>query len=101
MLFYIQASKCGDQEGRIDTSNTNICQLVIILWQNILKQQYVAQTHSSLPYLKEIFIARHTVDLYYTAVGLEKMNREQRDRQRTENIETNYRGHSYPDGLPG
>ena len=32
----------ADQYGSIDTSNTNICPLVIVLWQNILKQQYDA-----------------------------------------------------------
>lgn len=49
---------------------------------------------SSLPYLIEIFIMRRTVDIYYTAVWLEKML------QRTDR-ETNNKGHSYPDGLPG
>ena len=40
---------------------------------------------SSLPYIIEIFIVRRMVDLYYTAVGLEKCDREQTDReQRTE-----------------
>ena len=32
----------ADQYSSIDTSNTNIHPLVISLWQNILKQQYVA-----------------------------------------------------------
>ena len=40
----------------IDTSYTNICPLVTILWQNTQEQQNV--THS-LPYLIEIFIATY------------------------------------------
>ena len=32
----------ADHYGSIDTSNTNICPVVIISWQSILKQQYIA-----------------------------------------------------------
>ena len=73
LLFYMLASISTPQYSSLDTSNTNICSLVIILWQNKLKQQYVALNPSLLPYLMEIFIARHTADIYHTAVGLEKM----------------------------
>ena len=45
-------------------------------------------TPFSLPYLIEIFIVRQCAAIYYIAVGLEKSNREQTDR------ESNYRGHS-------
>ena len=48
------ALKSRPQYGSIDISNTNICLLGTILWQNTLEKQNV--THS-LPYLIEIFIA--------------------------------------------
>ena len=57
------ASKSTPQYSFIDTSNSNIHPLVIILWQNTEEQQNV--THS-LPYLIEIFIAMYgrTAHLY-------------------------------------
>ena len=42
---------------------------------------------SSLPYLIEIFIARRTADLYYTAVGLEKNMTENRQTDREQRTE--------------
>ena len=67
------ASKSRPQYGSIDTSNINIRSLAIILWQNILKQQYFALNSLLTTLPKEIFIARRTEDIYYTVVGLEKM----------------------------
>ena len=63
LSFYMLASKSRAQYGSIDTSNTNICPLVTILWQNTQEQQNV--THS-IPYLIEIFITMYgrTAHLY-------------------------------------
>ena len=71
MLFYIQALKCGDQYGCIDTSNTNIRHLVMMLWQYILKQQYVALNSLLTTLPKRNFCCATGVALYYTAVELE------------------------------
>ena len=78
----------ADQYGSIDTSNPNTHLLVIILWQNILKQQYVAQNslHTTLPNI-----------LYCSRI--KKCNR-QTDRKQTDR-ETNYRGHSNPPWIAG
>ena len=43
---------------------------------------------------------RGVAAIYYTAVELEKRNGEQTDRKQTDR-ESNYRGHSNPDGSPG
>ena len=63
LSFYMLASKSRTQYGSIDTSNTNICLLVTILWQNTQEQQNISH---SLPYLIEIFIAMYgcTAHLY-------------------------------------
>jgi len=71
------------QYGSIDTSNINISQLVIILWQNILGQRHVA-LHSLLTTLpNKNFYRGSAAALYYTAVGLEKRGRQRTNRQRT------------------
>ena len=74
----------ADHYGSIDTSNTNIRPLVIILWQNILKQQYVALNSLLTTLPNRYFHCEAHGDIYYNAVRLEKMlDREQTDRLRT------------------
>jgi len=64
----------ADQYGSIDTSNIHIRPLVIILWQNMLGQQYVT-LNPLLTTLsnKKFLLGGSSVALYYTAVELEKM----------------------------
>ena len=63
----------ADQYGSIDTSNINICPLVIILWQNILGKQHVALNSLLTTLPNRNFYCEHRGALYYTAVELEKM----------------------------
>ena len=83
MSFYIQVSYCRHQNGCIDIPNTNICPVVIILWQNILGHQQVALNSILTTLPNRNFHRADREALYYTAVELEKMRRKE-NRQRTE-----------------
>ena len=62
-----------DQYGSIDTSNTHIRPLVIILWHNILGQPQVAQNSLLTTLLINFFIGITAAALYYIVVELEKI----------------------------
>ena len=90
------------QYGSIDTLNTNIHPLVIILWQIILKQQYVALTSIlfTLPN-RNFYREAHSRNILYCSRIRKNVTDRQTDRKQRKNREFNYRGHSYLRGLPG